>query len=135
MHRLILATLFSGVLCWLSAKSQPWSFIEAVGGIRILAPVRHDGRLDLPVECNVSGLKAITRTPTLINSALVIRTIRCGSRGHEVWISVVTCLAGGGRAAGGIHYADLSDLKAGAYVVYYGDAGDTTHKLGSVVVP
>lgn len=133
--RLVLATFLSGIVIWLSAQKRPWAFVQAVGGIEVMAPVRDGHGWRLPVNCNVSGLKRITREPTQLNSALVIRSIDVESRGGDLWVSVVTCLAGEGRGAGGLHYADVSNLRPGRYRVFYGREGDTAHAIGSVVIP
>lgn len=132
--RLIIATFLSGIVCWLSATHRPWDFIQRVGGIEIRQPVYQGQRLVLPVNCNVSGLKRITCPPTQLNSGLVIRSVSAESSGSDIWISVVTCLPDSGRAAGGIHYADLSGLRPGSYHVYYGDPPDRAHPVGAVVV-
>lgn len=121
---------------WLTSTCEPWSFVEATGGIRILQPLEQNHRLVLPVDYNISGLKEITCHPTLVNSALGIRGVYAQSSGDRLWISVVGCVinSGSGMSAGGIHYADISNLKPGTYRVFYGVKGDTAHEIGSITI-
>src|SRR5262245_19973636 len=70
---------------------QPWAFVESVGGIRVGAATRRpDGRVQLALECNVSGVQSITRTPQTMNSAVGISKVLAAADGHRIAISLRT---------------------------------------------
>jgi len=118
---------------WLYGES--WMFMVAVGGIAVDTPVRDkQGAVILPVRCNVSGLEAITKKPTQLNSALVVKNIEARVVKTTIYLSVFTGIASKGatcRCSG----VDLGDIPAGRYdVVYYGSDREK-HGLGSIGVP
>jgi hypothetical protein len=54
-------------------QAAGWDFIKSAGGIRI-EPARRltASSWVLPVTCDISGVKAITATPTAMHSGLVV---------------------------------------------------------------
>lgn len=126
------AVVLAGLLSFVTATPRDWNFVQGVGGIRIMAPVGAGAEARLPIECDVSGLHAITCRPTLLNSGLVIRSVHTSMAEGAIYLRVVTSLPGDGLQPGGVHFADLSRLKPGAYTVYYGRRGDRSHPLGSI---
>src|ERR1700690_3400101 len=80
-------------------EPQGWSFIESVGGIVVGPPVRVDHSWVLPVRSDVSGLKSITRMPTMINSGMACRSVRAEVEGRMIYLTLLTTLAGPRRNA------------------------------------
>lgn len=70
-----------------------WDFIQGVGGIKVgdPKPVPNDGWV-IPVECDISGLTTVTRKPTDLNSALVVKDVRCRVEQNRILIWVVSCV-------------------------------------------
>jgi len=124
----------AGIVGWFTADARPWSFVQQTGGIRILTPIKRNGRLFLPVEYCVQGTTAITCQPTLLNSGLAVRTIEVKQRDTRLVIRVVTQVVEKGSDTARIHYVDLSALQSGVYEVYYEAAGDPTKLLGNVEI-
>lgn len=131
---LVLATFMSGLLGFLSASTQTWRDVEATGGIEVMQPVVRDRRLMLPVNYDVSGLRWITCKPTAMNSGQGVWEVRARVRGQAIWVTVLVCLHAPEFPAGGVHYAKLSGVGPGKYTVYYGEPGDRSHPIGSVVI-
>ena len=71
-----------------------WDFIQGVGGITVgnPKPVPNDGWV-IPVECDVSGLTMITTKPRGVNSALVVKDVKCKTKRNRILIWVVSCVA------------------------------------------
>src|SRR5262245_57704563 len=68
---------------------EPWSFIESVGGIRVTGAQRNaDGSVSLDLDCDVSGLRTITTSPTMINSALGVRSVDVKRKDSTLIVSV-----------------------------------------------
>jgi len=54
-------------------QAAGWDFIQSAGGIRIEPARRLTASSGvLPVTCDISGVKAITATPTVMHSGLVV---------------------------------------------------------------
>ncbi|HVN40943.1 MAG TPA: hypothetical protein VMW19_22490 [Myxococcota bacterium] len=50
---------------------RSWDFVQSVGGIRVGDATRlEDGAVDVALECDVSGSKAITHQPEALNSGI-----------------------------------------------------------------
>jgi len=109
--------------------------MEAVGGVAIGAPLRNpQGSVFLPVRCDVSGLTEITKKPTTINSALSVKNIDKKMEDKNIIISVKTGLASKNETCNCTD-ADLGDIPAGNYEVFYQGSDREMHPLGSVIVP
>jgi hypothetical protein len=78
-----------------------------------------DGRRRLAVECDVSGLRAITVRPSTINSGIVVNDVRITQRGAELYLVVRTALPSAGRTAQ-CEAVPLPEIPAGHYEVFYG---------------
>lgn len=111
-----------------------WSFIQAVGGIRVgEAQPGASGSWTIPIECDVSGLTAVTTRPTTLNSALAVRDVRSEARQGEIRIWIVTCVVS--RRHPEPHWArsiSLKGVKAGRYLVQYLDPDGTTAAIRSI---
>jgi hypothetical protein len=144
MKKILLLLLFASALAanaqaglagWLTSSARGWDFIQETGGIRIGEPVEKDGKLVLPVEYDATGVSGVTHRPTRLNSGLVVRKVECSRSGSgQIAIRIVTQLAEQNSDPGRMHYAELADFAAGAYRVYYEDAGDPQKFLGWIRV-
>lgn len=120
-------TALLGVLLAFSTHStpdrpQPWSFVQSVGGIKVGSAVRRNGGWILPMEADVSGLKAVTRMPSALNSGLSCRETSAVVRDTAIFIAVVTGAAGTGKRAT-CPPAELGSIPPGTYSVFYGEPG------------
>jgi len=117
------------------SNGRSWAFMESVGGIAIGSPSQSAGTgLFLPVTCDVSGLRMITRKPTSLNSALVVTNVDKEIEGKKILISVKTGLPSGTKSST-CPGVDLGDLPAGDYQVFYLGADREEHSLGKLTVP
>ena len=110
---------------------QPWSFVQAVGGIGVSGATRTpDGDVELAVDCDVSGLRSITREPELVNSGIGVSKMLAAVDGHRITISIRT----------GLHESStcgriLLHVEPGEYSVVYVGADREHHEVGRVAVP
>ena len=119
---------------WFYGRS--WEFIESVGGIAIGTPSRNlRGSVYLPVNCDVSGLTTITKKPTMINSALVVKGIDKKIADKYILISVDSGLASVISKTCTCSGVDLGDIPNGDYQVFYYGSDREKHFLGKVAVP
>lgn len=132
---LLSATANAGPAGWASAKAADWQFIQQTGGLRLEVPVKKDGRNILPIVYHVQGTIEVTRKPTLINSGMAVRKITVEQKDHFLVLRVITQAIEKGSDTSGRHYADLSGIPAGHYVVYYESAGDPAKRLGAIDLP
>ena len=125
----------AGLAGWLTSSACSWNFVQETGGIRISEPVEKDGRQLLPVEYDATGVSGVTRRPSRLNSGLAVRKVQSSRTGPgQIVIRVVTQVAEHDSDPGPMHYAELEDLSAGAYKVYYEEAGDPAKFLGLIRV-
>lgn len=110
----------------LTSRPVNWQCIESVGGMKVI--LEEDG---LQVRCDVSGTKAVTKKPTLENSALGVRKLRSSRDGKVVRLSVVTTAMGKGISTQ-CPDVDVSSWPAGVYQVIYVDPDGTEHLVGEV---
>ncbi|MCM0084541.1 hypothetical protein L4X63_23485 [Geomonas sp. Red32] len=115
-----MTTAHAGVMGWFTSEVRDWEFIQKTGGLRVLAPVKREGKLLLPVEYDVSGLTTITTKPIMMNSGQSVRKIDCKREGTAILIVVKTQIAEKGVSAEPLHYADLDGAPPGTYKVFYG---------------
>jgi hypothetical protein len=119
----------AGIPGWLTAEKRDWKFIQSVGGMKVSLEKRQ-----LLVSCDVSGLKTVTIKPTMVNSGIGVREIKCSRADGNIQITVVTSVIEKGMksACGSV---DLSAYPAGPYNVVYLDPDGTTHALGKIELP
>ncbi|MFZ3129327.1 MAG: hypothetical protein WA136_15055 [Rhodoferax sp.] len=116
-----------------AAQQQPWSFVQAAGGLRLGKPVPRPTGWMLPVEADVSGLSTVTTQPTAVHPALVCRETRAALESQALYITLVTGAAGTGgtpRCAP----VFISNGLAGRYTVFYRSAGEAPVRLGEVIL-
>jgi hypothetical protein len=127
----------AGPLDWFLPHTADWKFIQSTGGMQILTPKLTGGRMILPVLYDASGQTEITCKPSALNSSIVVDKIKVSRSGSSIILRVTTCLRkdmGSTEGAGSIHYADLSGIPAGAYMIFYGRAGDPSTVLGQIEI-
>jgi len=108
-----------------------WAFIQTVGGIKVGDAYPATNKTwTVAVECDVSGLTTITTKPTTMNSALVVKDVRCEVQQHQLRIWVVTCVATG--RTNQPHWAKdmkLNGIEPGQYQVMYLNPDGSTVKI------
>jgi hypothetical protein len=115
------------------AEDQPWSFVKAVGGLKVGAPVQSKDGWLLPIQADVSGSKAITTKPTTINSAIACKSVNARVKGQDIFLVIATTLAHGGMTSD-CPAAKLGKLTSESYNVWYGTSRAKENSLGSVRV-
>lgn len=120
----------AGLIGLLTSKHRDWGFIESVGGMKVaLATDRC-----LVVSCDVSGTETITSKPTLINSGIGVRKLKCSRAGSTIRLSVVTSVIDKGMSSD-CGSVDLSAFAAGTYTVVYLNPDGTSHSLMKLTLP
>ena len=108
-------------------EHRDWRFVQSVGGMAIGQPRRKsNSTYSLPVECNVSGTRAITVHPTALNSAFMCAGFDVRKNGSSVYLTLRTSLFGRSSRCKAI---SLGRLTPGTYSVYYRDPDGTSHFL------
>lgn len=103
-------------------ESAGWDFIESLGGLRVGAPEPlEEGGWRLPLECDLTGLRRITTTPTALNTTLVIDRIDWRLEEQDLLISL--SLKGSPYATdeSRCQPLTLTELRPGNYLVHYAD--------------
>jgi hypothetical protein len=100
------------------SERRDWRFVQAVGGMAVEQPVRDSRGWALPVRINVSGTRAITVEPTLLNSALACDSVQAVIDGRIIYLTVVTRLVDEGSTAV-CPAARLGQQQPGVYSVMY----------------
>ena len=111
--------------------------MRSVGGLRYGTPIRQaNGQVLLPLEADVSGLKAFTEQPTALNSGIICKGWRSTVDERTVRITLDSGIAGiGGKNARCPSEVSLGKLRPGHYALVYANPDQTTHDLGAVDVP
>ena len=116
------------------AQARSLAFLLERGGIRIDQPVRKNNQWYLPVICNVSGIKAISRPPQVIHSGLAWSESIARVGESEIDVSVITAMQGSRAPSALCGPASLQRITSGSYQVFYLDPDGTRHPLGAVDV-
>ena len=124
---------YAGIIGWLTSEPRDWQFIQSVGGIDIDPVIQKSGKPMLPVTFDVSGLSTVTCKPTTMNSGLVFYKFDVKHSDGNITIRVVTSVPDTTKDTL-IHYLDLSEIRKGAYQVYYETAGDSEKRLGAIEI-
>jgi len=128
---IILCTASSAIAALLG-EERDWEFIQSVGGIEIGEPMFINDNWQLPIKCNVSGLKAITVKPTTLNSGLVWADTEVRFKDTEIHISIETALTGMSSKTASCGPAELGKLKSGVYIIKYLSPDMSTNYIGEV---
>lgn len=116
-----------------NAETRNWSFVQSVGGMSLGAPVRAGTGWSLPITANVSGLEAITQTPTTLNSALVCERTSAVVEDRNIYLAISTGLVRG-KYTVNCPSAQLGQVSAGAYRVFYRGPEHKPVLLGEIQV-
>jgi hypothetical protein len=119
---------YAGIAGFLTKESRDWQFIQSVGGMKISLKGE-----TLNVDCDVSGLKAITVKPTMVNSGIGVRQLKHKQFGKTIQLSLVTSIFEKGMTSS-CKALDLSAYPHGEYAVQYLDPDGTTHPLGKIAL-
>jgi hypothetical protein len=113
---------------------QPRSlaFLNQRGGISIDQPLRKNNQWMLPVNCNVSGIKAITTQPNVIHSGLAWSKSVARIEDERILLTVMTGVQGSRAPSAICGPAPLKRLYHERYEVLYLDPDGTTHPLGTI---
>jgi hypothetical protein len=117
----------------LYAESQDWAFVQSVGGIALDRPFEKEGEWFLPVQCNVSGLKAVTTQPTAMNSGIVCTKIKAKIEERSIFLTVVTGIPREGTGAS-CPPAKLGAIEKGNYSVFYLSPSNHPVLLGNIAI-
>ena len=122
-----------------SAAPHDWAFVQSVGGMSIGTPqpVPASGgdatRWQLPVNVDVSGLRASTRAPSALNSGLVCQATLAHAPGQRIVLQLLTRPASAqSPGSSACPPADLGAIAPGAYNVVY---GHEAKPLGQIRIP
>ena len=119
--------------CSVVAEPRDWNFVQAVGGIAIGDPAKEFGGWVLPVRADVSGLQTITDKPTTMNSALVCASVQATVEGKAIYVTVRTGVVRKGLSSA-CPPANLGDIKAGSYAVFYRESSGRAVQLREVAI-
>lgn len=119
----------AGLAGFLTQKRQDWKFIQAVGGMKISVEKKR-----LVVSCDVSGLKNVTKKPTIMNSGIGVRKLKCTRSGNIIKLTVVTSVFEKGMTSD-CGSVDISSYPPGSYSVIYLNPDRTTQPLGVISLP
>ena len=122
-------SLHAGLPGLLTKQHQDWKFIQSVGGMTVELADRQ-----LVVNCDVSGTKTITTKPTIVNSGMGVRQLKCSRTKNTIKLSLVTSVLEKGMktSCGPI---DLSKYPAGTYSIVYLNPDGTTQALQTITLP
>ena len=113
------------------AQEQDWNFVQALGGIKVDSPTRTQGGWILPVHVDVSGLKAITHTPSRLNSMLACIETRVTVEKRSIHVAIVTGTPSQ-KHSSHCPYAHLGAMEPGSYTVFYRNPDGTQHRIREI---
>ena len=116
----------AGPLGFFTRHTQDWNFIQSVGGMT--AVLQKD---QLVVTCDVSGTQTVTIKPTMINSAMGVRKLKCSRKGNTLQLTLITSVLEKGKKTT-CDPIDVSTYPPGTYSVVYRDPDGTTHTLNTI---
>lgn len=133
LHRQLCCVALALLASAAAAQQQPWSFVQAAGGLRLGKPMPRPTGWVLPVDANVSGLSTITARPTVVNPALVCNETLAALDGQALYLTVVTRSAGSGGTSR-CPPVFISNALAGRYTVFYRYGGEAPVRIGEVIL-
>lgn len=131
-RRFLVATLLGFVAAaQAEAPSATWDFLQSVGGIAIGVPERVGDGWQLPVSCDLTGLRAITTDPSILNSDTVVHSLALVAEDRDLLLSVLLKTSDYATDAARCPAVALPVLEPGPYRVFYDD-GSERHLLGEI---
>jgi hypothetical protein len=117
----------SGVVSAFTSNHIDWPFIQSVGGISVGTPKQiESGIWNIPIDCDVSGLRTITVKPTTLNSALVVRKVKSKIQSGTLFIWVITSVVDKQNHSPSATGTTIKNMKPGSYPVEYLNPDGTT---------
>ncbi len=102
-------------------QPRSFAFLQNRGGIAIAPVERKNGDWLLPVACNVSGIKTITVTPSVIHASLAWSKSVARIEEKTIYLQVFTAMQGSRAPSAECGPAPLRRARPGSYQVYYLD--------------
>jgi hypothetical protein len=102
-------------------QPRSFAFLQNRGGIAIAPVERKNGGWWLGVECNVSGIKTITVTPSVIHASLAWSKSVARIEENTIYLQVYTAMQGNRAPSAQCGPAQLKRARPGSYQVYYVD--------------
>lgn len=128
----MLALLVLSISGCASAEHQSWDFIQKVGGLTVVGQDKNPSWLI--IHGDISGLKEFSVKPTLLNSALAIKSVEAIVRDTKIQIYVVTTPASKMYPDTEIRGVGISGIKKGTYMVQYQNPDNSTIDLKEVTI-
>lgn len=125
---LIFLTLSSCVV----SERQDWSFMQSVGGLSVVGQDKNPSWLI--IRGDVSGLKKFSTKPTLINSALAVKSVEAEVKDSKIQIYVVTTLISKKYSTTEISGVGISGIKPGTYMVQYLNQDGSAVDLEEIII-
>lgn len=115
------------------SEHQDWEFMKQVGGLSVAGQDKNPNWLI--VRGDVSGLKEFSHKPTLVNSALTVKSVESIIDEKTIKIYVVTTLTSEKYPSPEIYGVNISGAKKGQnYIVQYLNPDQTVVDLKEVAI-
>ena len=120
----------------LTTNKRDWDFVQSVGGMT-LGKVRPagDGSWYLPVNCNVSGLKTFSTTPSAVYENIACRDVLEKTEGNNILLTVRTCVQSPEYQDSAASGVNLGRLPPGNYSVFYANRDGSRWQIGEITIP
>jgi hypothetical protein len=131
---LLLALGAAGAQAATPPFEQPRSlaFLQQRGGLNVTEPYRKSNRWYLPVSCNVSGIRKVTRPAEVLHAGLAWSRSTASVEGEAIYLTVYTAQQGSMAPSAECGPARLQRLSGPHYEVYYRDPDGEEHRLRSI---
>lgn len=118
-----------------TAEHRDFDFIQSVGGIALGEARRlDDDSWFLPVRCDLSGCTAVTRTPVMVNSGLVVKEIHVQIEKGAVLLWIESCVYTETKCTPRTAGVVLDDVGPGKYRVEYLSGDGRRDAIGAVLI-
>jgi hypothetical protein len=97
-----------------------WEFVQSSGGLQI-GSVESLGaeKWRIAIDCDVSGLKRVTRDPITFNSGVVVMRVAHKIEGRRIFISLILNSPSTDSASSMCPPLILTDTASGKYELFY----------------
>ncbi len=118
--------------CSVMKERQDWDFIQSVGGMVVGAQDKDPNWLIL--QGDISGLHEFTTEPTLVNSALALKSVNASVDGDAINLYVTTTIISKKYNSTKIEGVNIVSVKVGQYTVQYLNRDGSVVKIGNVTI-
>jgi len=118
--------------CSVFSEHKDWSFVESVGGISVGGQDKNPNWLI--IRGDVSGIKEFSSKPTVINSAIALKSVEHVIKDNVIQFYIVATLASEKYHSTEISGIDISGIKKGVYKVQYLNPDNSVVNLKEVVI-